>query len=54
VAPQAQHQALMVGDSEPHVQMPLTNGFARTGYEQELHGGVAQAGEQSSSKADNQ
>jgi hypothetical protein len=54
VAPDTQHQALMMGDSQPHVQMPLTNGFARTGYEQELHGGPQQAGEQSSSKADNQ
>ncbi len=54
VAPQPQHQALMVGDAEPHVQMPLTDGFARTGYEQELHGGPREAGEQSSSKADNQ
>lgn len=54
VAPEPQHQALMVGDSEPRVQMPLTNGFARTGYEQELHGGPEEAGEQASSKADNQ
>ena len=54
VAPQPQHQALMFGDSQPQVQMPLTDGFARTGYEQELHGGPAEAGEQSSSKANNQ
>jgi hypothetical protein len=54
VAPAEQHQALMVGDAEPHVQMPLTNGFARTGYEQELQGPVGQAGEQASTKANNQ
>lgn len=28
--------ALMVGETAPHVQAPLTNGFARTGYEQEV------------------
>jgi len=54
VAPQPQHQALMMGDAEPHVQMPLTNGFARTGYEQEVQGGPGEAGEQASSKANNQ
>jgi hypothetical protein len=54
VAPQPQHQALMVGDKEPFVQMPLTDGFARTAYEQELHGTPMQAGEQASSKANNQ
>ena len=54
VAPAPQHQALMVGDVAPQVQMPLTNGYAPTGYEQELHGGLDQATEQSSSKADNQ
>ncbi len=54
VAPQPQHQALMFGDSQPQVQMPLTDGFARTGYEQELHGAPTQGTEQTSSKADNQ
>jgi hypothetical protein len=54
VAPASQHQALMVGDSQPQVQMPLTDGFARTGYEQELHGPEEQGTEQTSSKADNQ
>jgi hypothetical protein len=53
VAPQPQHQALMFGDSQPVVQMPLTNGFAQTGYEQELHSATEQAGEQASSKANN-
>jgi hypothetical protein len=42
-----------VGDKEPYVQMPLTDGFARTAYEQELHGRAMQAGEQASSKANN-
>ncbi|HTX40273.1 MAG TPA: hypothetical protein VMD25_00495 [Acidobacteriaceae bacterium] len=36
VAPQEQQQALMTGDSTPTVQMPLTNGFAPTGYEQQV------------------
>jgi hypothetical protein len=54
VAPQPQHQALMFGDFAPRVPMPLTNGFARTGYEQELHGPEQQGTEQTSSKADNQ
>ena len=54
VAPASEHQALMVGDSQPQVQMPLTNGFARTGYEQELQGAAGEAGEQASSKANNQ
>ena len=53
VAPQPQHQALMMGDKAPYVQMPLTDGFARTAYEQELHGEPKQAGEQASSKANN-
>jgi hypothetical protein len=35
VAPAVQHQALLTGDSEPAVAMPLTNGFVRTGYEQD-------------------
>ena len=26
----------MTADVQPHVTAPLTNGFARTGYEQEL------------------
>lgn len=36
VAPESQTQPLMFGDSRPTVQMPLTNGFARTAYEQQL------------------
>ncbi|HVU46027.1 MAG TPA: hypothetical protein VHD85_07875 [Terracidiphilus sp.] len=35
VAPAAQTQPLMAGDSRPTVTMPLTNGFARTTYEQD-------------------
>jgi hypothetical protein len=54
VAPMPQHQALMVGDVQPRVQMPLTDGFAPTGYEQEIHGATREAGEQSSAKANNQ
>jgi hypothetical protein len=29
-------EPLMTADAQPHVTAPLTNGFARTGYEQEL------------------
>jgi hypothetical protein len=36
VAPAAEVQPPMTGDSRPVVTMPLTNGFARTSYEQEL------------------
>jgi hypothetical protein len=35
VAPTAQEAPLMAGDEKPHITMPLTDGFARTGYEQE-------------------
>lgn len=52
VAPQEQQQPLMMGDTQPTVQMPLTNGFAETAYEQELHSQTAEPGEQSSAKAD--
>jgi hypothetical protein len=54
VAPQSQpSEALMTGDSRPTVQMPLTNGFARTGYEQQEHGPTELPGEQASTHADN-
>jgi hypothetical protein len=36
VAPAVTEAPLMTGDSKPVVTVPLTNGFARTGYEQEL------------------
>jgi hypothetical protein len=39
VAPAQEGQQLMTGDSKPVVTMPLTNGFARTSYEQELKAG---------------
>jgi len=35
VAPPVQHAPLMTGDTLPTVTVPLTSGFARTGYEQE-------------------
>jgi hypothetical protein len=35
VAPAVKTSAPMTGDAEPSVQEPLTNGFARTAYEQE-------------------
>jgi hypothetical protein len=36
VAPQVDHAPLLTGDSKPAVAVPLTNGFARTGYEQDV------------------
>lgn len=53
VAPPQQEQAPMVGDARPTIQMPLTDGFAPTAYEQELHGETREPGEQASSKANN-
>lgn len=50
----AQTEPLMAGDSVPVVQAPLTDGFARTGFEQEEMSPTRAAGEQSSSKANNQ
>jgi hypothetical protein len=35
VAPQAAQSSLLAGDSVPQVKAPLTDGFARTGYEQD-------------------
>jgi hypothetical protein len=35
VAPATEQAPLLAGDEKPHVTAPLTNGFARTGYEQE-------------------
>ncbi len=35
VAPAVQQQPLMTGDTQPAIATPLTNGFARTAYEQE-------------------
>src|SRR5579863_9054505 len=39
VAPAQEGQQWMTGDVKPVVTMPLTNGFARTSYEQELKAG---------------
>jgi len=33
--PAVQTAPLMTGESAPHLQMPLTSGFARTAFEQE-------------------
>jgi hypothetical protein len=41
----------MYGDLKPTVQVPLTSGFARTGYEQERDSATGMAGDQSSAKA---
>lgn len=41
VAPPAKTQPLMFGDSQPTVTVPLTDGFARTTYEQEQAAAVA-------------
>ena len=35
VAPSATERPLLVGEEKPMVKAPLTNGFARTGYEQD-------------------
>jgi len=49
-----QNESLMAGDSKISVQVPLTDGFARTAYEQELREGTAkEPGEQASTKANN-
>ena len=36
VAPAAQQAPLLAGDQKPTITVPLTSGFARTGYEQDL------------------
>jgi hypothetical protein len=53
VAPQPQQVALMFGDSRPVITLPLTDGFAPTAFEQELHGPTRLPGEQASSEANN-
>jgi hypothetical protein len=51
VAPQAAaSEPLMAGDATPVVQMPLTDGFTRTGYEQQQAGMAKSTGEQASAK----
>lgn len=46
-------EPLMAGDKAISVQVPLTDGFAPTAYEQELRGGAKEPGEQASTKANN-
>ena len=46
-------QPLMFGDSVPTVQAPLTDGFARTAYEQEENSETKLPGEQTSAKTNN-
>ncbi|MBW4028453.1 MAG: hypothetical protein HIU93_13800 [Acidobacteria bacterium] len=54
VAPAAQpSEPLMTGDAKPVVPMPLTDGFARTAYEQQEQGSAREPGEQASTKANN-
>lgn len=48
VAPAADKSPLMTGDIEPQVPMPLTNGFTRTGYEQEQESASKVVGDQGS------
>jgi hypothetical protein len=36
VAPAAHEAPLLAGDEKPQITVPLTSGFARTGYEQDL------------------
>jgi hypothetical protein len=43
----------MAGDSVPVVHAPLTDGFARTGFEQQEMAPPKAAGEQASTKANN-
>lgn len=49
----ASPQSLMFGDSAPTVQIPLTDGYARTAYEQEEESGSRLPAEQASTKANN-
>lgn len=44
----AEKTALLTGDTAPQVQMPLTNGFTRTGYEQEQDSASKTPGDQAS------
>jgi hypothetical protein len=48
VAPSVEQATLMTGDAKPAVTAPLTNGFARTGYEHDL----ALAGESETKRAE--
>jgi hypothetical protein len=54
VAPQPQQaEPLMAGDHPVEITAPLTDGFARTAYEQEEHSASRTPGEQASSNANN-
>jgi len=46
VAAKVEHAPLMTGDSEPVVTLPLTNGFVRTGFEQDKAAAVRAKEEQ--------
>lgn len=50
VAPEVKQAPLMAGDSKPVVTAPLTNGFARTGYEQDAATAEALAGKRGEQK----
>jgi hypothetical protein len=50
VASAVQTQQLMAGDSTPTITVPLTNGFARTSYEQEVADQTAQKQRQEEQK----
>jgi hypothetical protein len=52
-AASAPSEPLMAGDTKPVVQMPLTDGFARTAFEQEESSPAKESGEQASTKANN-
>jgi hypothetical protein len=52
-AKSATSEPLMAGDSVPVIQVPLTDGFAPTAYEQEENSAAKLPGEQASTKADN-
>ncbi|MFT4114953.1 hypothetical protein [Silvibacterium sp.] len=55
VAPAAANaEPLMTGDAKPVVHVPLTDGFAPTAFEQEENSTAKLAGEQASTKANNQ
>jgi hypothetical protein len=49
----AQTEPLMAGETRPVVQVPLTDGFARTGFEQQEMGPTRLPAEQASTKANN-
>ena len=54
VAPAAtSSEPLMAGDTKPVVQVPLTDGFAPTAFEQQEQSQARMAGEQASTKANN-